>query len=66
MKIEFDGYTLDITNLSKKIIINSKNNELTYILDFPPYTSKHNFKNENELKQFLNKIKNNKDKVTYI
>lgn len=66
MEIEFDGYKLDIRNLSKKIIINSKNNELTYILDFPPHTSKHKFENENELKQFLNKIKNNKDKVAYI
>lgn len=64
MEIIVDGYTLNIKDLTKKIIIKDK--ELSFILDFPPYSETHLFSTEDELQEFLVKIKNNKDRIIYL
>ena len=67
MLIEIDGFKLDASKFSKSFIYRHVNDkvEITFTLDFPPYSETKLFDTDNEAKQFINEIKKEGDKVKY-
>lgn len=68
MKINVDGFKLDTSDFSKKIVFkynSEKKPEVTFTLDFPPYSETREFKNQEAAEKFINKIKKEGDKVRY-
>lgn len=68
MKIDVDGFELDTSDFSKKILFRyneEKKAEVTFTLDFPPYTEKRTFENQKAAEKFIKKIIKKGDKVRY-
>ena len=68
MEIKIDGFTIDITQISKKITYQTIDGQIviTYDLNFPPYTQVKKFKTDKQAQKYINEIKKDGDTVRYI
>lgn len=68
MIVDVDGFDIDVTQFSKKIVFKYNDNkkpEITFTLDFPPYTETREFENQEKAEAFIAEIKSDEDKVRY-
>lgn len=68
MIVKIDGFDIDITAISKKIVCTTVDNKyyVTYALNFPPYTNSTILNSEEEVQKYISNISNSADTIKYV
>ena len=68
MIVKIDGFDIDISAISKKIVCKQVNEKyyVTYALNFPNYTDSKILNSEEEATKYIGDIKSDNDSIKYI